>query len=260
MNVEELNARFGIGPQLKFVLDDSGIVVIEIENKLASAKICLQGAHLKSWRPRTTSIPVVWYPEDVKMAIGKSVHGGAPVCWPWFGVHASEPTYPSHGYARVAPWQVIESGEQADGASRLVLQMLDSPQKQKYWPKTCDLRLTLIIGSTLNMQLTTTNTGKEAITYTEAIHTYFEISDIEKIGVVGLADCTYLDKVGETVSRIQEGIISFSGETDRIYINTESDCVIEDYGLQRKISIRKTEVIRRWSGIRGQKKATNWWI
>lgn len=239
MNIEELNAHFGNKKQLKFVEDASGIVMIEIENTLASARVCLQGAQLKTWRPRTTSIPVVWLPEDAQCIQGKSLHGGAPICWPWFGVHATEKNYPAHGFARVAPWQLIAVTEEADGATRLVLQMQDSPLRQQYWPQASELTLAITIGHQLSMQLTTKNTGKEAFSFTEAIHTYFQISDIEKVSVLGLAGCTYIDTVGERASRLQEGNIRFVAETDRIYINSESECMIEDTGLMRKIRIIK---------------------
>lgn len=239
MNVEELNAQFGKQNRLKFVEDANGIVMIEVENKLASASLCLQGAHLKSWRPRTTSIPVVWFPENVQIQPGKSAHGGAPICWPWFGVHATEPGYPAHGFARVAPWQLIESAEDNDGATRLVLQLQDSLMQQQYGPQACELTLTLIIGDKLTMQLTSKNTGNEVLVLSEAIHTYFQIGDIEQVSVTGLEGCTYLDKVGEAATRVQEGEIAFSAETDRIYINTEAECVIADMALQRRIHIKK---------------------
>jgi D-hexose-6-phosphate mutarotase len=239
MKLEELNAGFGIKNQLEFVEDASGILLLKVDNTLASASICLQGAHLQSWHPRSTSVPVVWFPENVPLQQGKSVHGGVPICWPWFGAHATEHDFPAHGFARVAPWQLIERAEEPNGATRLVLQMQDSPLKQQYGPQACDLTLTIIIGDQLSMQLATKNTGNEAFVFSEAMHTYFQISDIEKIRVSGLEGGIYLDKVGEAASRTQDGDISFAGETDRIYINTTAPCVIEDSGLQRRIQITK---------------------
>ena len=233
MTVQELNSRFGIGSQLRFVEEGSGLVVAEIENTLASARLCLLGAYLLTWRPRSTSIPVVWLSEHTKLAQSKAIRGGVPICWPWFGEHESDSSFPRHGFARAVPWQVIETGTEAEGAT------LDSPQAQKQWPKACELELTIIMGETLKMQLSTVNTGKEAFAIGEAFHTYFQVSDIEKVSVAGLDKTEYLDKVDQFARKQQSGDITFTGETDRVYINTPATCTIEDAGLKRRIMIAK---------------------
>ena len=40
--------------------------------------------------------------------------------------------------------------------------------------------------------------------------------------------------------RKQDGAITFDGETDRVYINTSSTCVINDDKLKRRIHITKS--------------------
>ena len=57
---QQLNAQFGIDGQLGFREDASGLIVAEINNPQATASLCLQGAHLMSWQPRSQSVPVVW--------------------------------------------------------------------------------------------------------------------------------------------------------------------------------------------------------
>ena len=121
--------------------------------------LCLQGAHLMTWQPRSQAVPVVWLSRDAKLAAGKSIRGGAPVCWPWFGAHASESGFPGHGFARTVPWQVIESGSEPDGATRLTLRLVESEKTRAQWPHDCRLDLTVIVGETLRMELTTENTG-----------------------------------------------------------------------------------------------------
>lgn len=105
-----LNARFGINGQLSFIEDESGLIVAIISNSHATASLCLQGAHLMTWKPASQAEPVIWLSRDARLAPGRSIRGGVPVCWPWFGAHASEPSFPAHGYARTVPWQVMESG------------------------------------------------------------------------------------------------------------------------------------------------------
>ena len=240
MDIEELNTRFGIGKQLKFVEDASGLVVAEIENPLASARLTLQGAHLLSWRPRSTSVPVVWYSEKAKLVQGKPAHSGAPVCWPWFGMHPNNPEFPAHGFARNHPWEVIGASAETDGATRLTLRLLQGADTHAQWPHPSLLTLDVLIGETLRMTLATTNTGDEEFIIGEAFHTYFQVADVAKVNVFGLEGCAYLDKVENFVRKQQEGAIDFSGETDRVYVDTETECVIEDPGLRRRIRIAKS--------------------
>ena len=237
---QALNAQFGIEGHLDFTEDASGLVVARIDNAQGTAMLCLQGAHLMNWQPKSQSVPVVWLSKDAKLAAGKSIRGGAPVCWPWFGAHAKEASFPGHGFARTVPWRVIESGVEPDGATRLTLRLVSSDKTHEQWPHACNLDLTVIVGETLRMELTTENTGGSDFAIGEALHTYFQIGDIGDVSVSGLEGCEYWDKVGGSNLKTQEGDIRFSGETDRVYINTASECVIRDEKLGRSIHIAKS--------------------
>lgn len=237
---QQLNQQFGITGQLSFRDDASGLVVAEFNNAQATASLCLQGAHLISWQPKSQAKPVVWVSRDAKMAEGKSIRGGAPVCWPWFGAHTSEASFPGHGYARTVPWNVIESGIEPNGATRLTLRLQESDKTRAQWNHDCNVDLTVIIGDTLRMEMTTENTGATDFVIGEALHTYLQISDIGAVRVTGLEGCEYWDKVGGSVLKKQDGAISFASEVDRVYINTAAECVIHDDKLQRRIHIKKS--------------------
>jgi D-hexose-6-phosphate mutarotase len=255
---QQLNTQFGISGHLSFREDApvkgtppdtrpagglgaaSGLIVVEISNARATASLCLQGAHLMTWQPKGQAVPVVWLSRDAKLAAGKSIRGGAPVCWPWFGAHASESSFPGHGYARTVPWRVVESGSEPNGATRLTLRLVESEKTRAQWKHACTLDLTVIVGETLRMEMTTENTGASDFAIGEALHTYFQIGDIGAVRVKGLEGCEYWDKVGGTALRKQVGAISFSGETDRVYINTAAECVIEDDKLKRRIHVAKS--------------------
>lgn len=238
--VTALNTQFGIDGQLKFVEDASGLIVAQIDNAQGSASLCLQGAHLMTWRPVSQSVPVVWLSKDTRPALGKSIRGGAPVCWPWFGAHATESGFPGHGFARTVPWRVIESGTEPCGATRLTLRLVASDKTRAQWPHECNLDLTVIVGDALRMEMTTENTGTTDFVIGEALHTYFQIGDIGAVRVTGLEGCEYWDKVGGSSLRRQDGAISFSAETDRVYINQATACVIHDDQLKRRIHVAKS--------------------
>lgn len=235
-----LNTQFGIKGQLSFREDASGLVVAEIDNALGSASLCLQGAHLMSWRPKSQAVPVVWLSRDTKPAVGKSIRGGAPVCWPWFGAHATEASFSGHGFARTVPWRVIESGTEPNGATRLTLRLVNSEKTRAQWAHDCNIDLTVIVGDTLRMEMKTENTGDTDFVIGEALHTYFQIGDIGAISVTGLEGAEYWDKVGGSNLRKQEGAIRFSSEVDRVYINSGATCVIHDEKLSRRIHIAKS--------------------
>lgn len=233
-----LNSQFGISEQLEFIED--GLIVAKINNSQSSAALCLQGAHLLTWQPVSQSTAVIWLSRDAKPVAGKSMRGGVPVCWPWFGAHNKEPGFPAHGYARTAPWQVIESGVEPSGATRLTLRLTQNEKMRMLWPYSCTLDLTVIVGKTLRMELSTENTGDCDFVIGEALHAYFQIGDICTVRVTGLSGCDYWDKVGTSTIRKQQGDIQFTGETDRIYINTANECVIEDEMLKRRIHVAKS--------------------
>jgi len=233
-------ARFVIPGQLSFRTGAGGLTYADIDNHDGRATICLQGAHVVSFRPKSQQEPVVWVSDAARFAPGKSIRGGAPVCWPWFGAHASEASFPAHGFARTVPWTVTGSRKRNDARSEITLQLADNEQTRAQWPHATRLSLTVIVGDKLEMHLVTTNTGDVPIQIGEALHTYFHISDIGSVKIAGLEGATYHDKVDHFATRKQNGAIGFDGEVDRVYVNTPADCVIEDAGLKRRIRIAKT--------------------
>jgi D-hexose-6-phosphate mutarotase len=104
----------------------------------------------------------------------------------------------------------------------------------------------------LEIELITRNTGVTPITVSEALHTYFQVGDVREIAVNGLDGCEYLDKVDGYKRKQQAGPVTFSGELDRVYLDTVTDCLIDDPGLNRRIRItkrgsRSTVVWNPWS-------------
>jgi len=236
--IEELQSSF---PYKSVTFSqENDVILLDIQNKSCTARISMQGAHLMFWKPSEQSHPVVWLSEDAKIAPLKSIRGGVPVCWPWFGPHESSSTYPAHGYARTVPWDLLKIEEEGTDLTRLIFRITDSEALKVLWPYSCNLDLTLSLGSTLQVDLTTTNTGKEEFVIGEALHTYFHIGDIEQISIEGLDRTEYIDKVDQHARKNQSGEIRFSSEVDRVYVNTNSECSILDSVLRRKIRISKS--------------------
>ncbi len=239
MPLAALNKRFGLADQLKFVEGPGGLIFAEIDNDLGTAYVCLQGAHITTFRPKDQAEPVIWLSDYAKFAPGKSIRGGAPVCWPWFGAHATEAGFPGHGFARTVMWEVTQSGALASGETEITLALVETEQTRAQWPHKTRVELKVVVGKSLKADLITTNLGDADITIGEALHTYFQIGDIADIKVLGLEGCEYVDKVGAVTRRTQAGAAIFSGEVDRVYVNTEATCIIEDNRLKRRLIIAK---------------------
>jgi dihydroxy-acid dehydratase len=233
-------ARFAIPGQLSFRIGAGGLIYADIDNHGGRATICLQGAHVVSYRPKSQHAPVVWVSDAAKFAPGKSIRGGAPVCWPWFGAHESESGYPAHGFARTVDWEVTGSRKRNDARTEITLQLVENEQTRTQWPHPTRLTLTVVVGDKLELRLATTNTGVAPVKIGEALHTYLHISDIGAVSALGLEGCDYHDKVDNFARKTQRGDIGFAGEVDRVYVDTPADCVIVDAGLKRRIRIAKS--------------------
>lgn len=238
LDIEKLNRDFG-GDGVKFVAGAGGLVLAEVNNVHARATIALQGAHVMTYA-RSGEEPLIWLSRQAKFAIGKSIRGGVPVCWPWFGPHAENPKFPGHGFARTVPWRLVQATTLPDGSNRLEFQIEQSEATRAQWPHASDVRTIVTVGTALTVELLTTNTGRETFTLGQALHTYFEIGDIHRLSVLGLDGCDYLDKVDGGKRKTQQGAVTFDGETDRIYLGTGNRCEIRDPALNRSIVIQSS--------------------
>ncbi|MHB8743702.1 MAG: D-hexose-6-phosphate mutarotase [Sulfuricaulis sp.] len=233
-----LNAAFGIPDRVTFKEGRGGLVVAEVANIHGTATIVLQGAHVLAWAPRGQK-PVIWCSRAAKFLPGKSIRGGVPICWPWFGPHAVEASFPAHGFARTVPWEVIGTQTLADNSTRLVFRLLQSEYTRTLWPYASSLECHITVGAGLEIELVTHNQGGNPITIGAALHTYFEVSDVSKVAIHGLEDCFYLDKVDGGRRNQQSGPVTIGKEIDRIYLNSTADCLIDDPGFERRLRISK---------------------
>lgn len=237
-DLADLNNRFAIPGHVEFEAGPSGLILARIDNHHASAAIALQGCHLISWTP-INSEPVIWLSHAASLAPGKSIRGGIPICWPWFGAHPDDDGFPAHGFARTALWQVQETYAMDDGATRISMILPQQQMPAHMWPNATNLECLITVGETLELELNTVNRSEENITLSEALHTYFAVSDVRNISIDGLDGGRYLDKVDNFKPKQQQGPATFSSEVDRIYLDSRDDCLIRDPGLGRRIRISK---------------------
>lgn len=241
-DIVQLNNDFSFANEyhsLVFEMGEAGIPLIEIKNDQARALISLQGAHLLSWVP-TGGDEVIWLTRDASFAPGKSVRGGVPICWPWFGAHEVNTDYPAHGFARTVLWKV-KSTEAISASETQITFQLDTRLLDEtnllMWPLPTKVEYRLTIGKTLTMELSTFNLSDQDMTIGQALHTYFKVGDVSHTRVLGLEGRDYLDKTEDFNRKTQFGAVSIKDEVDRVYLDTPGDVVIVDG--KRKLTIKK---------------------
>jgi D-hexose-6-phosphate mutarotase len=232
-----LEQNFGISGIVEFRTSDHGAVLAQIDNAQATASLARQGAQLLTWAP-TGQPPVVWLSPAARFTAGKSLRGGAPVCWPWFGAHPDDAAKPAHGFARNIDWKIVETARLRD-VTRIMLRLLPEPAQCALWPHSAELTLTVTVGERLRLELTTRNTGADDFRLTQALHTYFHVGDIGATRIEGLDGKTYVDRAAGDARVVQDGPVIVRGEVDRIYLDCPGETTIVDEALQRCIRIGK---------------------
>ena len=210
------------------IADWNGLPAVYIENELAEAVVTLHGCHVVSFAPRG-SREVLWVSGKSNFADGKPIRGGIPVCWPWFGGAGQ----PAHGLARLSSW--IQTGAKENENGETVVNLAFVPATPEYAHLLANMKIT--VGKSLTLELKTTNNGDSDFEMSEALHTYFSVSKIEQVSITGFDGVGYTDTLDKT-EKVQQGDITFTAETDRIY-HTANAARIVDPEFCRTILVEK---------------------
>lgn len=207
--------------------------------------VAQQGAQILSYQ-RDDEPPLIWLSEQAAYARTQSVRGGVPVCWPWFGdlrrnpaavqAHYQDAEAPAHGLVRGRDWQLLGIDEE-DEAVNLSFAFDTRRESLPGWPHAALVQLDICLADDLVLDLHTHNLGDTALTFSQALHSYFAVSDVRQVQVEGLQGCPYIETLDDWSEQRQAGALSFAGETDRIYLETPERLSIGDAGWQRRIHL-----------------------
>jgi glucose-6-phosphate 1-epimerase len=219
-----------------------------IRHGQAELVVAQQGAHIVSYQIDGDQ-PLIWSNPGAVFKHGKAIRGGMPICWPWFGNfqrnpqsvqdmrQSSEPAN-AHGEVRALDWELMGMGEDGDA---LIVEFIQ-PKAEGHlpgWPHTVGLKLQIRLDSALNVSLVSFNAGPEDVTLSQALHSYFAVSDIKQVSIEGLDGVSYLNTLESwETQNVQVGDITFTGETDRIYQDTPDLISIVDPEWKRRIQIQ----------------------
>ncbi len=217
-----------------------GLAKLTLRCPAGEAEVYLHGAHVTSFVPAGGE-ELLWCSRKSWFQADKPIRGGVPICFPWFGPHPDDAALPGHGFARVSQWQV-DSIDPAGPGLAATLRLEANPCTRSFWDRAFRLVYEVRIqpDGALRLRLTTQNTGSEAFEITEALHTYFGVSDVRQVEITGLAGVEYIDKVdGANRKRQGDEPIRFDRETDRVYLDTQADCVLHDPQGGRVVTVSK---------------------
>lgn len=238
--IASLASRFAIPGRVTIDAGQGGLPRLKILSPLAEAEVYLHGAHLTSYKPAGRA-EVMFLSGKSLFQSGKAIRGGVPICFPWFGPRANEPAAPAHGFARLESFELESAQSDPDGTVHLSLLLHANDKTRRWWGAEFALRHRITLGNKLSMSLEMTNLGTQPITFEQAQHTYLSVADIHRVKILGLENARYLSRIEPGNDHRQpERPITFSGETDRTYLDTTATCVLEDPVMGRQIRIEKS--------------------
>ncbi len=217
-----------------------------IRHGQAELLVAQQGAHILSYQ-LAGQPPLIWLNDEAVFKTGKSIRAGVPVCWPWFGNFARNPQSvqamrtsneaPSaHGFVRAMDWEL--GGIEAEGESLKVEFLLPYPEGGfPGWPHQVDLTLSIRLDEQLHIHLISHNRGAETVSISQALHSYFAVSDVREVHVEGVDGLSYIETLEDWKTRQQLGDLRFIGETDRIYLDAPPLLSIVDPTWERRIEL-----------------------
>ena len=216
-----------------------GLDRLRLEASEGEAHVFLHGGHVSHFQPKGER-PVLWLSGASRFERDRPIRGGVPVCFPWFGPKAGAPEAPMHGFARILAWAVARVTREPDGRLEAALELTPEAAARGGFATELGLTLTVSVGRSLRLALAVHNEAAPA-RFEEALHSYFAVSDVRDVRVLGLEGTGYLDKTEGMAHRPgAPGPAAISAETDRVYLDTTATVTIEDPGWGRRVVISKT--------------------
>ncbi|MEY2600033.1 MAG: hypothetical protein RLZZ142_2292, partial [Verrucomicrobiota bacterium] len=232
--------RWSIPGTLDFHPHPEGLLFLHLQTPRFHARFCLQGAHLVEFTPKESG-PMLFLSSHAQFLPGKPIRGGIPVIFPWFGPRENHPESPMHGFVRTRCWELEDVQILPDQSASLTFSFGSTPETLALWPHAFQLRLRFVLASTLAIDWEVHNPGDTPFHFEQALHPYFPVQNIHTTQVVGLQGASFFDKT-DALSRKQdlEPAVRFHAETDRLYLHTSADCLLEDSSSKTRLRIAKT--------------------
>ena len=221
----------------------NGFEYLEIQNESATAKIALQGAHIFEYKRRGKD-DLFWLSEVSDFERGKAIRGGVPICWPSFGMN--NPELPQHGFARTSLFEFISSEEIDLKTTKVELRLTHSNETLNLWNYKFELRLVVTICDKITIELRTINRDEKEFKLTQALHSYFKLSDISNAVVRGLDQKPCFNALTKE-NTLQSGDIVFTEEFDKVFQKVDSELILLDEEKTLKVNNEGSSSVVVWN-------------
>jgi glucose-6-phosphate 1-epimerase len=236
-NLESLR-RHEIAGHVAVSTGEGGLPKIVITTKTSTAEIYPHGAHVTHFQ-KNSEPPLIFLSRKSFFAAGKPIRGGVPICYPWFGNRDGEP---SHGFARLAAWQLVKTSATASGEVTIHFALPALPGRDAW--KSLRTEFIVTIGEKLTMELISANEScGETLQLENCLHTYFYVGHIGSVTLTGLEAAVFNDFAhgANGAERAPEGrVLRIAQETNRVYLDNAATVEIKDENLKRIIRVEKS--------------------
>lgn len=175
-----------------------------------------EGALVLRWAPEGHR-DVLFVSRETRLGVGVEVHGGLPLCAPWFGKGRAGMTVPRpHGLVRWVQWSFEGTTESDAGTTHrwtLSAEAIADVAGAELYPDDIWFTYTATFGRELTVELTA-GAGSDFV-LDEAIHCYFAV-DYPGATVTGLEGFGYVDHATYTRGTV-EGPLSPQAYIDAVY-------------------------------------------
>lgn len=194
--------------------------------------------------------------KQAEFAPGTAIRGGVPVIFPQFSGFGSGQR---HGFARNQEWRLTQAKSTADFSQcTFTLEPNDAILAQ--WPHRFRLEFTVTLQNQhLRMALTVHNVDDKPFTFSAALHTYFSISDIKRVGLNGMEGRYYWDNNSSDFHKDRfvdhQNSLEFPNAIDRVYFGCQTPLQLIDGNERLNIQAEGFEEVVVWNpGAEATKK------
>lgn len=198
----------------------------------ASAEIYLFGGTLTSYKTPDGTERIFVSPGAIFDG-KKAIRGGVPLVFPQFG--QPDKAMAQHGFARSSVW-ALESTNETSEQTQVVFSLSDNEDTRSKWPFKFELKYAVqLTAVSLQLKLIAKNTDDKPFLFQSLLHTYFAIPDIGDVSVRGLVGRTFVDKLDEGKSKIEDNAdVLLPKFTDRVYLGDSALPVEKDVTICNK--------------------------
>jgi len=229
---------------LEFIKDNEGnLKIVKISTDTASVEVYIYGATLTSWIVEGEER--IFLSKKAVLDGTGPIRGGIPLAFPQFKADLY-PDLPFHGFARISNWKLGAIDASSSGKKEISFILTDNEVEKEYlklWPHQFELTYTVTIeGKSLKANMKIKNTGNDSYSFNTLLHTYYNVKDLTKTGVYGLANYSYIDTTPEGNYEIKvedREKIPIVKETDYIYFDVDQNSFKVQTGFEKDISIKK---------------------